>query len=352
MSLKLPNGILLWLDASSKPMLPSALLPYLEHAWLAGPAWKSHHRALQHQYPTLKWHETGDPNPDPEQQTELWWYQPHQQDYHWNPTVFYHLATGIGVPITMAVRQDQEEEQVALDPFNRILPVATPMNSWQMLGLGLIRPNPPHTWAAFTSSDLAKDLSLAIPRAGLPVRPTHPSDPGKRAVFIDRDGVLNRRLPGDYVKTLKEFEWLPNTWKAVRRLSNRFDYVFIVTNQQGVGKGIMSGADLEVIHLQMLDELKQSKARVDGIYACPGLKSEHPPCRKPNTGMAWQAKTEFPDIDWSQSWMAGDALSDLEFGLRLGMQVAAIMEQAPAPAAVLANRVCSDLYAFAKSFKS
>lgn len=138
-------------------------------------------------------------------------------------------------------------------------------------------------------------------------------------LFLDRDGVLNRRLPGAYVTAWEAFEMLPGVPEAVAHLSRRFGRVVVVTNQQGVGKGLMTLADLADIHQRMVATLTAAGGRIDGIYACPDLRHQRPNCRKPGPGLAWQAQRDFPQIDFQRSVMVGDTPGDLHFGRGLGM---------------------------------
>jgi histidinol-phosphate phosphatase family protein len=98
-----------------------------------------------------------------------------------------------------------------------------------------------------------------------------------------------------------------------------YDKIFIVTNQRGVGKGIMSEADLIEIHSNMVREIKNASGRIDKIYYCTDV-DDSSPNRKPNTGLAIQAKQDFPEIEFSTSVMIGDSISDMEFARKLGMQ--------------------------------
>ena len=138
-------------------------------------------------------------------------------------------------------------------------------------------------------------------------------------LFLDRDGVINRRLPGDYVKDLTAFTFLDGVLPALAIFSRLFGRIVVVTNQQGIGKGLMTEAQLAEVHRYMLRAIRDSGGRIDAVYHCPALERAGDPCRKPNTGMALQAKTDFPAIDFSRSLMVGDSLSDMEFGAVLGM---------------------------------
>ncbi|MCB0551629.1 MAG: HAD family hydrolase [Phaeodactylibacter sp.] len=139
------------------------------------------------------------------------------------------------------------------------------------------------------------------------------------SLFLDRDGVINRRLPGDYVRDWEAFEWLPGALEAIAGLTQRAGRSFVVTNQQGIGKGLMTEQSLALIHALMQQEITVAGGRIDAVYHCPDLSSAFPNCRKPGPAMAMQAKRAFPDVDFRRSVMVGDSLSDMQFGQALGM---------------------------------
>lgn len=138
-------------------------------------------------------------------------------------------------------------------------------------------------------------------------------------LFLDRDGVINTRLVDDYVKNINEFEFMPGVLDAFRIFAGKFGKIIIVTNQQGVGKGLMTMHDVESVHSFMLKEIENQKGRVDAIYVCPQLKSDPDNFRKPSPKMAYMAQHDFPEIDLDKSIMIGDMNSDLEFGKNCGM---------------------------------
>ncbi len=138
-------------------------------------------------------------------------------------------------------------------------------------------------------------------------------------LFLDRDGVISRRLPGDYVRSWEEFRFIEGVLEAMTVFDKVFGRVIIVSNQQGVGKGIMKPENLHMIDARMKDEIRRSGGRIDASYYCTHLAAENHPDRKPGTGMAIKAKAAFPEIDFSKSVMVGDSPSDMEFGKRLGM---------------------------------
>jgi histidinol-phosphate phosphatase family protein len=143
-------------------------------------------------------------------------------------------------------------------------------------------------------------------------------DPGW-TLFLDRDGVLNVHRPDDYVKTWDEWEWVPGSALAVARLTDHFRYIIIITNQQGVGKGLMSEEELVDIHTHMELGLKGIGARVDAVYYCTDLASSPDNQRKPRPDMGLAAQADFEGIDFARAIMVGDSSSDMAFGRNLGL---------------------------------
>ena len=138
-------------------------------------------------------------------------------------------------------------------------------------------------------------------------------------LFLDRDGVINRRLPGRYVMHPDEFDYLPSSLESIIKLSKIFGRIIIVTNQKGVGKSLMSQADLDLIHEKMIADLKEKGGQVDAIYTATAAVLTSNSMHKPNPGMGLQAKVDFPTIDFKKSIIVGDSISDMEFGFGLGM---------------------------------
>lgn len=138
-------------------------------------------------------------------------------------------------------------------------------------------------------------------------------------LFLDRDGVINKKIDHDYVRSLEMFEWIDGSKEAIVSLSKIFGKIIVVTNQQGIGKGLMTEKDLDEIHSNMKSEIQNVGGRIDAIYFSPHLKEENNPMRKPGIGMLLKAKNDFHEIDFSKSIMVGDSVSDMEMasGLRL-----------------------------------
>ena len=139
-------------------------------------------------------------------------------------------------------------------------------------------------------------------------------------LFLDRDGVINVRIIDGYVTKIEEFEFLPNVIEALKIFKEKFKYIVVVTNQQGVGKGIMKFEDVENVHQFMVQQVAENGGKIDKVYFCPQLKSVPDNYRKPSPKMAYFAKNDFPDIDLSKSIMIGDMNSDIEFGKNAGMK--------------------------------
>lgn len=145
-------------------------------------------------------------------------------------------------------------------------------------------------------------------------------------LFLDRDGVINERLVGDYVKQTDHFRLISGVGEAIKTFSEIFGRIVVVTNQQGIGRGLMTEAMLNEVHQKMLQEVKAAGGRIDRIYHCSGLAEERPFDRKPNVGMALKARKDFPEIRFKKSIIAGDSRSDMLFGRRLGMTTVLIGE--------------------------
>ena len=138
----------------------------------------------------------------------------------------------------------------------------------------------------------------------------------KRAVFIDRDGVIcrNRR---DHVKSWEEFVFLPGARAALAQLARSDLAVVIITNQAVINRGIMSVDAVEDIHRRMIQAIQVAGGRIDGVFYCPHRPDEQCGCRKPQPGMLLQAAREL-GIDLERSYLIGDAWSDMLAGQAAG----------------------------------
>ena len=140
------------------------------------------------------------------------------------------------------------------------------------------------------------------------------------SLFLDRDGVINHRLIDDYVKTPADFQFLPGVLNALEIFNRIFGKIIVVTNQQGIGKGLMTEDELHLIHQNMVTQIKDNNGRINHVYFCSDLKGSGSFFRKPSIGMGLKAKKEFKEINFKKSIMIGDSISDMVFGKKLGMK--------------------------------
>lgn len=150
----------------------------------------------------------------------------------------------------------------------------------------------------------------------------------QRAVFLDRDGTLNRELDG--VRRPEELELLPGVGEAVRALNAHGWRAVVITNQPGLAKGFFTEADLQRIHNKLECDLGQAHAFVDRIYHCPhhperGFPGERPDlkvacrCRKPEPGLIERAARDL-HLDLRACWLVGDTTTDIETAARAGLR--------------------------------
>jgi|ERR1700733_4044585 len=148
----------------------------------------------------------------------------------------------------------------------------------------------------------------------------------KKAVFLDRDGVINRKAPeGQYVTRWEEMEFLPGVLNAVRLLNQAGFFVVVASNQRCVAKGLITTDELESLHARMRSEFEAASARLDAIYYCPHENEPRCACRKPQPGMLLDAAREH-GIDLAGSWMIGDSGHDVEAGRAAGCRTVRLTE--------------------------
>ncbi len=135
-------------------------------------------------------------------------------------------------------------------------------------------------------------------------------------LLLDRDGTLNVRIVGDYVRRPDQLEMLPGILEQMPLWAAKFRRIIIVTNQRGVGKGVMTDADLAAVHRHLLNIVQAAGGRIDAILTCTAV-SDDDPRRKPNPGMYREARELFPDI--RKAVMAGDSHYDRDFALNAGI---------------------------------
>ena len=158
-------------------------------------------------------------------------------------------------------------------------------------------------------------------------------------LFLDRDGVINRRIVDDYVRNVQQFEIFEGVVDTISKLSHQFARTVIVTNQQGIGKGLMSEQDLANVHQDLADKVTKAEGKIDQFYFAPQLKAENSIFRKPNIGMALKACSEFPEIVLEKSIMVGDSMSDMEFGRNAGMVCVFVSKEESAESGFIDYRI-------------
>ena len=148
-------------------------------------------------------------------------------------------------------------------------------------------------------------------------------------LFLDRDGVINIDKDGSYIFSPEEFIFMEGAPALFKNLAERFGHIIVITNQRGVGRGLMTEDALAAIHNKMTTAVRNAGGRIDAIYYCTSIDNQHP-MRKPNPGMAFQAKCDYPDIDLGKSVMVGNNLSDMKFGRNAGMYTVFVKTTQPA----------------------
>lgn len=146
-------------------------------------------------------------------------------------------------------------------------------------------------------------------------------------LFLDRDGVINERIMGDYVTNLSDFHFKENGLIAIAELTQKFKYVFVVTNQQGVALGRITQTQLDEIHQYMVEQIVKSGGQITHVFSATELKNAPSTSRKPHPKMAYLAKEQFPNVVFEKSVMVGDTDTDIQFGKNLGMKTVLILTE-------------------------
>ncbi len=136
-------------------------------------------------------------------------------------------------------------------------------------------------------------------------------DGGRPAIFLDRDGLINQRRYGGYIRNWEEFEFLPGIKAVLQQLSTLGLPMIVVSNQAGVGKGIVERGELDRMTVGFVEALREAGARIDAVYYCPHLVETNCDCRKPRSGLLEQAARDW-GIDLPRSVVVGDSLTDVE----------------------------------------
>jgi D-glycero-D-manno-heptose 1,7-bisphosphate phosphatase len=150
-----------------------------------------------------------------------------------------------------------------------------------------------------------------------------------RAVFLDRDGVINCKAPERrYVTRWEDFHFLPGAWEGIKQLKRAGFQIIVVTNQRCVAKGLITEMELDNLHRKMTDELAKVGATIDAIYYCPHELEPPCHCRKPSPGMLFEA-ARLRNLDLSSSWMIGDSDADILAGKNAGCRTVRVSPENP-----------------------
>ncbi|HUS87616.1 MAG TPA: HAD-IIIA family hydrolase [Bacteroidales bacterium] len=139
------------------------------------------------------------------------------------------------------------------------------------------------------------------------------------SLFLDRDGVINRHIERGYVLNPGQLEIIEGVSSALPLLSRYFNYIFIVTNQQCVGRGLITMSEVDAIHDMMRSLIDPKRQYITDIFVSPCIEEERNEYRKPGTGMAKKAAALYRGVNLSRSVMAGDSATDMIFGRNAGM---------------------------------
>jgi D-glycero-D-manno-heptose 1,7-bisphosphate phosphatase len=148
--------------------------------------------------------------------------------------------------------------------------------------------------------------------------------PARPALFLDRDGVIN--VDKNYVYRVEDFEWVEGAAETIKAFNERGWWVFVVTNQSGIARGLYTEAQMETLHAHIGVELARAGARIDRFYHCPfhedGTIAQYTKDsydRKPKPGMLIRAMTDHPVIK-EQSFLIGDKQADLDAAKAAGVR--------------------------------
>ncbi|MSN96115.1 D-glycero-beta-D-manno-heptose 1,7-bisphosphate 7-phosphatase [Campylobacter sp. FMV-PI01] len=139
----------------------------------------------------------------------------------------------------------------------------------------------------------------------------------KRAIFLDRDGVINEDF--GYVYEISKFKFKDGIFETLKELQNLGFLLIIITNQSGISRGYYTKKDFEKLTNFMLDEFLKNSVVINRVYFCPHIDNEKCSCRKPNPGMILKAKDDF-DLDLKNSFLIGDKVSDMQAGKNAGIK--------------------------------
>lgn len=141
------------------------------------------------------------------------------------------------------------------------------------------------------------------------------SPQNKKAVFFDRDDTLI--IDKVYLNDPNNIEYMPHVFESLKKLQDHGFELFIISNQSGIARGLVTLENLNLIHQKMEEDFAKHGVKFSGIYYCPHLPDSNHPDRKPNIGMLLKGEQEH-GVDLKKSWVVGDRMTDVEAGHRAG----------------------------------
>jgi len=139
-----------------------------------------------------------------------------------------------------------------------------------------------------------------------------------RAIFLDRDGVLIHNR-AKYIRTWDDVKIYPFTFQAISALAKLQYKIIVLTNQSAIGRGLVNTRTIHEINQQLENKIQANGGRIDRFYLCPHAPQDRCECRKPRPGLVFQAQNDF-DIDLENSWLIGDAYTDILAGVNSGIK--------------------------------
>ncbi len=164
----------------------------------------------------------------------------------------------------------------------------------------------------------------------------------EKYVFLDRDGVINERRLDDYVRSPDQLRFVPGSLDQLARLTRAGYHIVVVSNQQGIGKGLFTWRDLDEVTAAVRTAVEEAGGRIDAFYYCPHLDEEGCECRKPRPGLLLRAAHEL-SIHPSDTYMVGDRMSDVIAGHAAGCKTILITAAAPSEIGVQPDHMVSSL---------
>jgi len=146
----------------------------------------------------------------------------------------------------------------------------------------------------------------------------------EKIIFLDRDGVINKNPQTEYVTSLEKFEFIPGAVEAIERLSAAGYKIFVISNQQGVGKGLYTQKTLDKITQWMVKKIEEKGGQIAGVYYCTHLEEENCLCRKPKTGLIEKAMGEVKK-DLRETFFIGDTELDIKTGEAAGCKTVLVL---------------------------